>query len=241
MAILAGTMAAEETGPSPSLDAQPQTAEWAADWWMPRHEAKLQEVRDRARIDLVMIGDSITQGWENTGRGNPAWDMRPVWKEYYAHRYALNLGFSGDRTEHVLWRLRNGEVEGLSPKLVTVMIGTNNLNVKRAPEGTAAGVLAIVEEVRVRMPEAKVLLLGVFPRGEQPDDPFRPEIATINDTLRQRADDETVWYLDIGPRLLDSDGVLPKTLAPDELHPNAKGYRIWAETMEPTVAELLGE
>ncbi|MBB6431577.1 beta-glucosidase [Algisphaera agarilytica] len=231
---------ADEAVLSPSLNAQPQTAEWAASWWMPRHEAKLQEIKDRERIDLVMIGDSITQGWESANPDNAAWNMQPVWNEFYAHRHALNLGFSGDRTEHVLWRLRNGQLDGLSPKLAIIMIGTNNLSIKRTPDDTAAGVLAIVEEVRTRLPDTKVLLLGVFPRGEQPDNPVREPIKQINDTLQQRADGETVWYLDVGPKFLNDDGVLPKSIMPDGLHPNAKGYAIWAEAVEPTVAELLG-
>ncbi|MEO1997995.1 MAG: GDSL-type esterase/lipase family protein, partial [Planctomycetaceae bacterium] len=142
-----------------ALQAEVQTAKWAQAWWMPRHKQKLKEVAQRKQIQLLMIGDSITHGWEGGGR--------KVWDEFYAQRNALNLGFSGDRTEQVLWRLQHGEVAGLDPKLAVIMIGTHTAGHRQdRPEHTAAGIKAIVSDLRKRMPKMQILLLGIFPRGQ---------------------------------------------------------------------------
>ncbi len=208
---------------------------WAQSWWMPRHQQKLEEARQRqGKVDLLMIGDSITQGWEGGGK--------KVWEEFYAKRNAFNIGFSGDRTEQVVWRLQNGEVEGISPRLVVVMIGTNNTGHRadKADE-TAAGVKMILDEIKARMPKAKVLLLAIFPRGEKPTDKGRVLNDAINKLIATLADNKRVFFLDVGPKFLQPDGTLPKDLMPDFLHPNETGYRIWAETMEPMIAKLMGE
>ncbi len=205
---------------------------WAVEWWEPRHEEKLEEARQRD-IDVVMIGDSITHGWEDAGA--------EVWDEYYAERNALNLGFSGDRTENVLWRLQHGAVEGLEPELVVLMIGTNNTGHREEkPEHTALGVETIIEELQERLPEAPILLLGIFPRGESADDPLRELNRQANKKLETLADGEEVVYLNINEQFLEEDGDLRTRLMPDLLHPNARGYRVWAEAMEPTLKEMLG-
>lgn len=229
--VLAG--AQEEQPAFAAVTPEEQTAEWAKPWWMPRHEEKLAEKAKAERVDLVWIGDSITHGWEGEGK--------EIWKQRYASRHALNLGFSGDRTENVLWRLQHGAIDGISPKLVVVMIGTNNTGHRQDPaDQTAAGVAAILGELDQRVPDAKVLLLAIFPRGETAEDPLRKLNTEINAELAKLADGERVHFLDINERFLE-DGKLPTSTMPDLLHPNAEGYRIWGEAIEPQLAKLMGE
>lgn len=211
-----------------------QTAAWAVKWWQPRHDQKLADLKKMEKVDLLMIGDSITHGWE--GRGKKVWD------EYYAKRNAFNIGFSGDRTENVLWRLQNGAIKGISPKLAVIMIGTNNTGHRQDPaEETAAGIKAIIAELQKQVPKTKVLLLAVFPRGAKSDDPLRQLNAGINEIIAGYADDKRVFFLDINAEFLEDDGTLPKSVMPDLLHPHEAGYATWAKAMEPTVARLLGE
>ena len=226
--------AGEDVQPIPALKAEVQTAEWAQSWWMPRHKEKLAALKSQQPIDLIMIGDSITHGWEGGGR--------KVWDQYYAKRHALNLGFGGDRTEQVIWRLQNGAVEGISPKLAVVMIGTNNAGHRQdKPEDTAAGVQAIVDQLLKRLPKTKILLLAIFPRGRDANDPLRKLNDATNQILAGYADKEHVFYLDLNAEFLKEDGVLPESIMPDLLHPNENGYEIWAKAMEPMVRKLMGE
>ncbi|MBX9658958.1 MAG: acetylglucosamine-6-sulfatase [Nitrospiraceae bacterium] len=213
----------------PAIVPAPQTA----DWWMPQHERNVARVR-QGPVDLLMIGDSITQGWNDEGRR--------VWERYYAHRRAVNLGFNSDRTEQVLWRLQHGEIDGIHPKVAVVMIGTNNSGTRNdPPEETAAGVEAIVTLLRAKLPETKILLLGIFPRGATATDSLRRLNRAINDRLRGLADGQHVHYLDLGHLFLDRDGRLKRDLMPDLLHPNEQGYQVWAEGMEAQLKVLLGE
>jgi beta-glucosidase len=181
-----------------------------------------------------MIGDSITQGWSAEGRH--------VWSTYYGHRQAVNLGFSGDCTEHVLWRLNHGEIDGIAPKLAVVMIGTNNIGARRdPPEETAAGIQAILSTLRTGLPDTKILLLGVFPRGASGDDPLRQVTVAINNLARTYADNKQIFFLDLSPLFLDNQGRLAQHLMPDYLHPNEQGYQVWADGMEDMLSRLLGE
>ena len=211
-----------------------QTASWAVKWWGPRHEQKLKELKRREKVDLLMIGDSITHGWEGKGK--------KVWDEYYARRNAFNIGFSGDRTEQVIWRLQHGEIEGISPRLAVVMIGTNNTGHRQdPPKQTAAGIKAILGELKKRTPKTKVLLLAIFPRGEKSDDKLRKINDATNEIIKDYANEKTVFFLDINNVFLTDDGTLTKEVMPDRLHPHESGYRMWAEAMEPMVKKLLGE
>ena len=205
-----------------------QTAAWAVKWW------KLADLKKMDKVDLLMIGDSITHGWENSGK--------KVWDEHYAKRHAFNIGFSGDRTENVLWRLQHGAVEGISPKLAVIMIGTNNTGHRQDPaEETAAGIKAIIDELHKQLPKTKILLLAIFPRGEKADDPLRKLNSGINEIIAGYADDQKVFFLNINSEFLDDDGTLPKSVMPDLLHPREAGYATWAKAMEPTIAKLMGE
>lgn len=211
-----------------------QTAQWAQSWWQKRHDAKIEEKDSMDRVDLLMVGDSITHSWENDGKA--------IWNEYYANRHALNIGFSGDRTEQVVWRIQNGAIDGISPKLAVIMIGTNNAG-HRAEKSvyTAAGVRMIIDELQLRLPETKILLLGIFPRGANREDKLRKLNVSTNQIISQFADGENIHFLDISDQFLDSKGNLPKSIMPDLLHPNAKGYEIWAKAMESKIVELMGE
>lgn len=181
--------------------------------------------------ELVFIGDSITQGWEGEGKD--------VWSRFYAPRHAINLGIGGDRTQHVLWRLDHGNLKGLRPKAAVVMIGTNNSNGEdNTVAEIAEGVAAIVSKLRASLPDTRVLLLAIFPRGEKPN-AQRGKLCQINQVLQKLDDGTNVVFLDLGHRFLDSDGTLPKEIMPDFLHLSPAGYRIWAEAMEPKLASLL--
>lgn len=199
--------------------------------WMQRHESFNKRVEE-GNVDLLMIGDSITHGWEGAGR--------EVWKQYYGDRNAVNLGIGGDRTQHVLWRLEHGNIDDISPKLAVLMIGTNNSG-SNTPEEIAAGVEAIVQKLRTELPKMKVLVLAIFPRGEDDSHPGRQVNMKANELIKAQADDEMVFFLDINSAFLTEDRKLTREVMPDLLHPEAKGYAIWAEAMEPTVAKLMGE
>ena len=192
-----------------------------------RHELINSRIRQN-EPDIIFIGDSITAGWERAGAG--------VWVESYGGRNAANLG--GDRTQHVLWRLENGNVDGISPKLAVVMIGTNNSRAN-TPEETRDGITAIVRELRSDLPDTKILLLGIFPRGENAEDERRQTNSKVNTMVAELADGEMVHYLDIGAAFLESDGSLSREIMPDLLHLSEEGYGIWAEAMEPVLSRLL--
>lgn len=202
------------------------------EWWQRRHE-KINTRAKQGEVDLIFIGDSITQGWE----GDQA---QPVWEKFYGKRKAMNAGIGGDRTQHVLWRLDNGNLDGITPKLAVVMIGTNNSGTD-SPADIAAGITAIIEKLREKLPDTKVLLLGIFPRGPDADDAKRKSNTATNDIIKSLDDGKAVYYLDISDKFLAEDGTLSREIMPDLLHLNTKGYEIWAEETEPTVAKLLGE
>ena len=211
-----------------------QTAKWAVKWWKPRHEDKLRQKSLMKKVDLLMIGDSITHGFEGDGK--------KTWEKYYAKRNAFNIGFSGDRTEQVIWRLQNGEIDDIEPKLAMIMIGTNNTGHRQdAPKETAAGIKMIIDELQERLPKTKILLLAIFPRGEKPDDKLREINNGINKIIAKFADDKKVWFMDINDKFLNEDGTLPKKIMPDFLHPNTEGYDIWAKAVEEKISELMGE
>jgi beta-glucosidase len=219
-----------------SVSPRPLEQVWSMDWWMPRHEEKLALIREAAAahhpIDLVFIGDSITHNWEKAGAG--------VWARHYAKYNALDLGFGGDHTENVLWRLQHGEIDGFRPKVTVVMIGTNNTGDRQEdPATTAAGVRRILDEIRSRQPDTRILLLAVFPRDEQPTSPLRRLNERLNTILSGYADGRHVFFIDIDAALTNADGTLSRDVMPDLLHPDEKGYEIWASKMEPTLLQLM--
>jgi beta-glucosidase len=198
---------------------------------VPRHQ-KINERAKQGNVDLLFIGDSITNGWEGNGKA--------VWEKYYGSCKAMNAGIGGDRTQHILWRLDHGNIDGISPKLVVLMIGTNNFGASSA-EDIALGVKAIVAKLQAKLPETKILVLGVFPRGEKIDDPLRVKNHAVNDLIKTLADGKMVHYLNINEKLLGPDGTQDRKLMYDFVHLSPEGYQIWADAIEPQVVELLGE
>ena len=199
--------------------------------WMTRHQSFNKRVAE-GNVDLVFIGDSITQGWEGRGKG--------AWAKFYGKRNAVNLGIGGDRTQHVIWRLDHENVKNISPKAAVVMIGTNNSG-SNTPEQIAEGVAVIVKQLRTKLPETRVLLLAVFPRGTDKNDKRRQVNEKTNAIFKKLADGKHVHYLDIGPKFLQDDSTLTREIMPDLLHLSEKGYTIWAESIEPTLKKLMGE
>jgi lysophospholipase L1-like esterase len=215
-------------------------------WWRTRHEAKLEELR-KGSVDLIFLGDSITQDWEK--HGPPDWeDFAPIWQRFYGDRNAINLGFTGDATAHLLWRIENGEVAGIAPRVAVVLIGANNLGrLHWSAEDTIAGIDAIIVELRRRLPHTRLLLLGILPSDRSA---WATETTlAVNRALAMKfghmAD---VSYLDIG-QVFMKDGRLnrdlffdPKKTPPGApLHPSAQGQTLMAEALEPTLASLLGD
>lgn len=197
--------------------------------WKGKHEAFLKRAKE-GNVDLLFLGDSITEGWG----GNA------VWQKHYGSLNAANFGIGGDTTQNVLWRIANGEVEGLAPKVVVVLIGTNNFGLNGDPvEGVAKGVAAVVASLRKKLPKSKVLLLAVFPRDAQPKSDMRNRIAKLNGQIAALEDRKAVRFLDLGAKFLAPDGTLPKEMMPDALHLSEKGYQVWAESMDPLLKELM--
>lgn len=210
--------------------------------WYARHHAVLSlnqlALKQQIKPRVVLIGDSITHFWD--GLPNAARVSGPIaWKSAFGDDPAatLNLGFGWDRTQNVLWRLRQGELDGLDPQWTVLLIGTNNLtgtsNARaNTPQETFAGIAAVYDEVRRRLPQTHIVLIAVFPRGAAPDNPLRAPIARTNQLLEGRfGKDPSVTYLDIGGRFLAPDGSLPESLMPDGTHPSEAGYRIWAAAL----------
>jgi lysophospholipase L1-like esterase len=195
-----------------------------------RHEGFLARVK-QGPVGLLFLGDSITDAWPR--RGKASWDK-------FAPYDPADFGISGDRTEHVLWRITHGELEGIDPKVVVIMIGTNNIGhfADEKPEWAANGVKKILDTVHAKLPKAKVLLLAVFPRGAKDSD-ARKKVEAINGIICGFAEGQKTTYLDIGKKFLDANGELPKDIMPDALHPNEKGYDIWYDAMWPTLEKLL--
>jgi len=202
--------------------------------WQDRQATINQRVREAgAKAQVIFLGDSITQGWEGAGKD--------VWDRYYSHRSALNLGIGGDRTQHVLWRMENGNLEGLKPKAAVVMIGTNNSNGEdNSVEQIAEGVSAIVLKLRSELPDTKILLVAIFPRSENPT-PQRGKILMVNQIIRRLADERNVFWIDFGHQFLDAQGRIPRSLMPDYLHLTPAAYGLWAEAIEDRLSSILGD
>jgi beta-glucosidase len=200
--------------------------------WVKRHES-FNARAAQGNVDLIFIGDSITHGWEGAGK--------EMWAKYYAKRNAVNLGIGGDRTEHVLWRLQHGNVDGISPEAAVLMIGTNNSNGQDyTAEEIGDGITAIVHELRSKLPRAKILILAIFPRGSEPS-PQREKNAAASEMARKLADGKMIHYMDIGEHFLQPDGTLTKDIMPDYLHLSPLGYQLWAVAIEGKLREMLDE
>jgi lysophospholipase L1-like esterase len=200
------------------------------DWWAAR-TAQLQEKVDRLGNDakVIFVGDSITQGWEGNGAA--------IWQQTFAPCNAINLGIGGDRTEHVLWRMQNGNLRGLAPDVAVVMIGTNNFGQEESDSVAVVldGVVAVVEQLKKSLPNVQVLLLDIFPRGKS-FNAMRGSILQVNQALQVTfATDSRVSFFPIGHLFIEEDGSINPDIMPDYLHLSKQGYQIWADAITPQV------
>ena len=226
VASASAAIPAEAVWPLPSPPPGTSPAAFAAPRldWVERVQSSLERTRGK-HFDIVFDGDSITDGWQGTGRA--------VWAEHYTMRNAVDFGISGDKVEHLRWRLKLGQVDGMDPKLVVMMIGTNNTGRDTAAQ-IADGIKVATADYLNRCPHAHLLLLAVFPRAEKATDPARAKIAAINKEIASLAGSR-VTFLDLGSKFLAADGTLPREIMPDFLHPSAAGYKIWADAIQPIV------
>jgi lysophospholipase L1-like esterase len=209
--------------------------------FLKKHEQFLQRAREP--VGLLFIGDSITEGWP--------WKGKAIWQERYAKYHPADFGIGGDQTQHVLWRIEHGELDHITPnpKVVVLLIGTNNVMTftpaSYTPEQIAAGITQIVGEIHAKLPDSKVLLLGVFPRVAHgaadtgPANPIRRKIQNVNELISKLDDGSKTRYLDLGSHLLAADGTFRKEIMPDGCHPNEKGYQIWADAMQPLLDSMM--
>jgi lysophospholipase L1-like esterase len=209
--------------------------------FMKKHEAILQRARS-GPVGLLFLGDSITERWRVAPH---------IWDAYYGKYGPANFGIGGDRTQNVIWRIEHGELDGIAPKVVVLMLGTNN-SLDYPAEDIAAADRKIVGMIRARLPDAKILLLGIFPRGphDAKGGPITPDkieeaarrmqtIAAVNHDLAKLDDGQTIRYLDIGAMFLGQDGRIPTSIMPDQLHPGPAGYQLWADAMRPLLDSMM--
>jgi lysophospholipase L1-like esterase len=197
--------------------------------WVERHEALVKRAKEGA-IDVLFLGDSITEGWRYAGK--------KLWEERFAPLKAANFGLSGDRTQHVLWRIDNGELDGFEARAIVLLIGTNNTHEKTDTDDVTKGVEAILKRVAEKQPKAKTILVSVFPRGEKPA-PIRDKIKALNASLTKLADGKSVVWLDAHDKFLAEDEAIAKDIMPDFLHLSAKGYAIWADALKEPLEKVL--
>lgn len=205
------------------------------------HESFLKRGKE-GPIGVLFLGDSITEGWGKAPH---------IWERYYGKMQPANFGIGGDQTQHVIWRIENGELDGISPKVVVLMLGTNNSSAHTAAQIAAAN-RKIVGLIRAKLPQTKVLVLAIFPRGPRKDKDGNISetvaadaakrtavINGVNAELAKLADGQRVHFLDINAVFLGQDGKIPFSIMPDQLHPNAAGYQLWADAMQPTLTKLM--
>jgi lysophospholipase L1-like esterase len=232
--VVACSVAIGQTNPSPGTNAciipVPRTDERGTN----RYIQLRQRVKDcQGKADVIFLGDSITQAWEVEGK--------EVWAKYYLPRHALNLGMGSDRTQHVLWRLDHGHLADLKPKVVVLLIGVNNIpDDSYTPGMVLEGVTAVVQKLRTKLPETKILLLGIFPFHED-FHPQRAKALQVNQALHKLDDGKGVHFLDFGYLFIQPDGKISKDMMPDFVHLTPTGYQLWAEAMEAKLAKLLGD
>jgi lysophospholipase L1-like esterase len=228
-------IAAPVAPPPPPVDASAAIPKEGSDVFFEKHESFLARAKT-GPIGLLFIGDSITEGWRKAPH---------IWDRYYAKYEPANFGISGDQTQHVIWRIENGELDGIAPKVVVLMIGTNNSG-RHTGQEISAAVRKIVGMIRNRLPETKVLLLAIFPRGPrvrngvaEPWEQRMEAIRTANVDLASLDDGVRIRFVDINAAFLGNDGTIPNSIMPDQLHPSATGYQAWADAMQPALEEMM--
>lgn len=229
--ILAGRISAEEK-PLPRTLVPAHKMEHA--WWKARHEANKARIA-QGDVDLLLIGDSITHGWDGAGKAVEAY--------YYGDRKHVNMGFGGDQTQHVLWRLNDAPMDKIEPKVAMLLIGINSLwgDWENCSENVALGIQACVDKLQSLYPNIQIVVLNIFPALEKADNPIRGRLGKANAMLPEIFKDyKNVTLLDINSLWLDEKGDIPKALMPDFVHPNEAGYKLWGAEVEPVISKLLG-
>lgn len=199
------------------------------EWWLQRHSEKLAEKISKQpnkskSFDLIFIGDSIIHAWELEGK--------LAWQANFSHLSTLNLGYAGDRTEHVLWRLGNAEIDNIQAKYVVLLIGTNNAGHRHDnPAQIADGVKQIVSIIRMKLPGCKIILTAIFPRSRNKHKRMRKAINASNDIIQTLANQDSIIWFDINQHFLDEQGILHESVMSDLLHPNASQYEVWAKEL----------
>lgn len=227
-----------EKSENPAVCPAARTERWVKDH--NKRDARLQ----KGNVDILLVGDSITHGWKR----HPE-----ISKEYFGDQQVVNLGHPADKTENIIWRLLNHEMEAINPQVAIILAGTNNSNNDEySIAEIAGGVEAIIQVLQAKLPETKILLLGILPRGSREQrieiknglteaamNPKWEKINQVNQMIEHFADGEDVVYLNINQAFLDEDGALPVAVMPDMLHPNEKGYKIWGQHMTPALEKMM--
>jgi len=226
---------APAVAPATAVDASAAIPKTGNATFFKKHESFLARAKS-GPIGVLFLGDSITEGWTKAPH---------IWEHYYAKYDPANFGIGGDQTQNVVWRIENGELDGISPKVVVLMLGTNNSGQHTGAEIAAAD-KKIVEMIRAKIPGTKVLVLAIFPRGPRKGggkpEPWAERMAVINAANTELAkldDGKNVRFLNINAHFMGNDGTIPDIIMPDQLHPNAAGYQLWAEAMQPLLTEML--
>jgi lysophospholipase L1-like esterase len=217
---------AVETNRPPSTPAITNTA--AIPTLRTNRQEDVQRKLDRfagKHAEIIFDGDSIMNRWETTGKA--------IWSQRYAG-IAADFGIEGDHVENVLWRLDHDQVDGIDPKVVVLMIGTNNSGQNSAAQ-IADGIKLLVAEYEKRCPNAHIILMGIFPRGEKPTDGGRRKVAAVNSIIKSLDDGQRVTFIDIGPQMIGPDGIISRDMMPDFVHPTASGYQIWTDAIQPVI------
>jgi lysophospholipase L1-like esterase len=228
--------ASQTTAPHPPADRAHPRADANS---MAAHAELLKKAKT-GRIDVYFVGDSIVRRWGATDYP----DLLANWRANFLGWNAADFGWGADRTENILWRLENGELDGVNPKVIVVLAGTNNVGAQAGDDGKVAGITRGLEEIvavcRRKAPGATIVLTAIFPRNDNPA--VLPEIARINRNLRVMADGASLRYLDINDKLADGEGRLFEGMMHerDKLHPTLKAYQVWADALKPIFTELLG-
>jgi lysophospholipase L1-like esterase len=220
----------------------------AADQPVPRTDSnsklahqRMVENLKKGRIDVYFVGDSITRRWRATDYPR----FLANWNENFHGWNAANFGWGGDAIQNILWRLQNGELDGVHPKVIVLLAGTNNVGSSPASDAQVAditkGIKALLETMRDKAPMATIILMGILPRndGAKPT-AVMPSINRINENIAKLADGKTIRYLNINDKLADKDGKLVEGMTEDRLHLSLKGYQVWADALKPLLTELLG-
>lgn len=223
------------------VDASSATPKTGDASFFEKHARHLRRARS-GPVGLLFLGDSITEGWNGVAE---------LWQQRYGVHQPANFGIGGDQTHHVIWRIEHGELANIAPKVVVLMIGTNNSGQQTGAEIAAANT-KIIRLIREQLPQTKLLLLAIFPRDARPAQDGSISEAARADAAKRKAairaanaelakldDGENVRFFDLGPKFLAPDGSIPRAVMPDQLHLSPAGYQLWAEGMQPLLDEMM--